>query len=103
MLQVFLYCFTKCLTLFCILLCTNVIAHYDSVNTTIHHVECPWKVPSSHKTCEFCKKFCDSIVHSALSKLLRQQELNYKSISNATISNHTNYSYLSTPEKVERF
>ena len=74
----------KIINIIWILFGTNVIVHYDSVNATIHHVEYPWKVPSSCKRCEFCKTFYDNNLHSALNKLLRQQEHNYKSTSNAT-------------------
>ena len=57
-------------------------------------------VPSSVKRCHFCKKFRDNNLRSGLSKLLKQQDKNFKS--NTAISSHTNYRYLSTPEKVER-
>ena len=57
-------------------------------------------VPSSVKRCQFCKKFRDNNLHSGLSKLLKQQDEKFKS--NTAISSHTNYRYLSTPEKVER-
>ena len=36
----------------CILLGANVVAYYDSIS--------PWKVSSSCKRCEFCKKFHDN-------------------------------------------
>ena len=85
--------------IFCTLLGTNVVAYYDSVNTTIRHVECPWKVPLSVKRCEFCQKYRDNNLCSGLSKLVRQQE---QKSSNTAICSHTNYRYLSTPEKVER-
>ena len=46
----------------CVLLGTNVV---DSVNVTIRHVECPWKIPSTVKSlrCKFCKKFRDNNLH----------------------------------------
>ena len=79
---------------------TSVIAYYDSTNATLRHVECPWMVPSSVKRCQFCKRFRDNNLRSGLSKLLKQQEENSKS--NTAISSHTNYRYLSSPEKIER-
>ena len=57
-------------------------------------------VPSLVKKCQFCKKFRDNNLRSGLSKLLKQQNEKFKS--NTAISSHTNYRYLSTPEKVER-
>ena len=76
------------------------MAYYDQRCCTIRHVQCSWKLPESASgvRCQTCVKY-RSVLRSALSKLTSQDQ---RTTTSCDPSSHTNYRYLSTPEKVER-
>ena len=52
------------------------MAYYDAQNLTIRHVKCTWKIPDSdaQTKCQICKTYQDNVLHSGLSRLLKQKE-----------------------------
>ena len=77
-----------------------MVAYYDQRHSTVRHVKCMWKLPeaSTGSRCQHCKQY-RSVLRSALYRLLKQEQQGTKS---CDPSSHTNYRYLSTPEKLER-
>lgn len=78
-----------------------MVAYYDYQQRTIRHVQCPVKIPKIRNTkrCTCCKNHCDNVLHSSLSRLLKQGD---KQQARYNIDSHVNYRYLTTPEKVDR-
>ena len=79
-----------------------MIAYYDYQKSTIRHVQCPLQIPEvgPTKRCSYCKSHRDKVLRSGLSRLLKQQQEGQENRSE--ISSHTNYRYLTTPEKIQR-
>lgn len=77
-----------------------MVAYYDQRCCTVRHVKCLWKLPesSSGSRCQYCKQY-RSVLRSGLNRLLKQDQQRTQS---CDPSSHTNYRYLSTPEKIER-
>lgn len=55
---------------------------------------------SAKKRCSHCKSYRVNVLHSGLSRLLKQGETQQEARS--TTDSHVKHRYLSTPEKVER-
>ena len=80
----------------------QVIAYCNYQKSTIRHIHCLLQIPQVGltKRCTYCKDHRDKVLHSGLSRLLKQQEGQQENRSE--ISSHTNYRYLNTPEKIQR-
>ena len=78
------------------------MAYYDYQKCTIRHIQCPLKISctSVSKRCELCRTFRDNFLRKRLGRLLNQQEGQLET--RCDIYSHTNYRYLTTPEKVQR-
>lgn len=77
------------------------MAYYDYQQCTIRHVQCPMRIPeSATKRCSHCKSYWVNVLHSGLSRLLKQRETQQEARCSA--DSHVNYRYLNTPAKVER-
>ena len=79
-----------------------MIAYYDYQKSTIRHVQCPLQMPEvgPTKRCTYCNSHHDKVLRSGLSRLLKQQQEGQENRSE--ISSHTNYRYLTIPEKIQR-
>ena len=79
-----------------------MVAYYDYQQRTIRHVQCPVKIPKigNTKRCTCCKSHRDNVLHSSLSRLLKQGDKQQQA--RCSIDSHVNYRYLTTPEKVDR-
>ena len=78
------------------------MAYYDYQNGIIRHIQCPLKIPptSMSKRCDYCRDFRDNYLRKRLGRLLNQQECQLEA--RCDIHSHTNYRYLTTPEKIQR-
>lgn len=79
----------------------KVIGSFDSAKNAIHHSECLKFVSlqSQAKMCSQCMLFRENVLRGRLHRHLK--ELNSEVQSTSTVS-HTNFRYLTTPEKYER-
>lgn len=79
----------------------KVIGSFDSAKNAIHHSECLKFVSlqSQAKMCSQCMLFRENVLRGRLHSHLK--ELNSEVQSTSTVS-HTNFRYLTTPEKYER-
>ena len=83
---------------------SRIVAYHNAralPEPTIRHNECAVILARDGSRVDRCQRCTDyrRTLHAMVS---RQSQSQHKSISNATLSSHTNYRYLSTPEKIER-
>ena len=80
-----------------------VIAYYDYQKSTIRHIHCSVKIPPTtvSKRCDYCRAFRDNFLRKSLSRLLKSQQQGQLA-ARCDVYSHTNYRYLTTPEKIQR-
>ena len=87
-----------------VLLCVGkkINAYFDSHYLTIRHSDCDWLIQNvSHSNrCPACSQYRDSYLRSKLRSL--QTRTDETTASSCSVSSHTNYRYLDTPEKLKR-